>query len=308
MSEEERRALFVCDGHPAAKAIIGYFQLQRDHSLSSLPAFSNSELLLVESRGGRVGAASAVSFLIGRTDVGASVRLFHVGEAIERPLRDGRGATFAGRLVLVNRIVDVESGRVFLPDILLRHDLIEAEVITDERTFCGAERSIAETAFHGGGEAVGEAGLRGRSLLIDRELSGFAEAALTFCAPHQLYCLAAVVGSGKEVGDVVTGHCARIEELLRASAELCAPVPASLGERERARLTAIARELRLTHAQAAILLALGEGCAIRHGGRLPDHIDGEPGGASGAGRVGNAVRTKQERSELFERLKRAITE
>lgn len=313
MENEETRTLFLCDGHDTAGPIIEQLRLKRDTSFPSLTCFASPAACLIESRGGRVAAATAAAFLLGRLRIGPATRLFHLGPAAllharggiepsdETPGGPSRGAQGKvlpqpalpeGSLVLAHRIVEEGTGRAYLPDILFRHSLPEGTVLTNETRWgrlMAGDRSPLEGADPG-------------AQLVDRELSGFCAAALTFLAPHQIFCLCAVVGpesggprSGEVIGEVVGDHLDALEAIIEASREVCVPEPPLLDEDTAQVVERAAALLRLTVAEREILKSAAEGYLVRRGGPLP---------SLPARSVGSA----RERSELFERIRRTLTE
>lgn len=318
MPNEETRTLFVCDAHDTAGPIIERLRLKHDPSFPSLTCFSSADTCLVESRGGRVETASAVAFLLGRLGHGSATRLFHVGAAVllhasgdaalrtqarvvaadraprVRPHGDSgavpkavsRPALRPGSLVLAHRVVDEESGRSYIPDILFPHGLPEGSVETSERRW----RMLVL-----GNSPAAESSDPGVEL-ADGELSGFCAAALTFLSPHQLFCLCAVVGpggGGRTSGEVVGAHLDALEAIVAASGELCVPEPPVLDEDSAQAIARTATLLKLTAAERAILRRSAEAYLVRRGSPLPSFP---------AVTVGNA----RERSEAFERIRRTL--
>lgn len=343
-----RQTYLIVETHSIAKALIDALGLVRSDELPKLRCYASDGVLLAESRARAVGGNAAVgtavtaSYLLGRLGHDAATRLFYVGSCEARP----GAAEHLGRVVLANRVIDGLSGKAYYPDILLAHELTEAGIETLSRSeeWCdggtgGAEPGGVQSANRaepaapglrdapgGGGRPEKGAGagwrahrgdsgaLDERPQLVDRELAGFLAAALTFLAPHQVYCLAAVTGlhgaSARETGvqgtpagegepdndesaAPVGASIGAITRLIEQAGQLLRPAGAPLSTAARQAIEGLMVEMRLTAAQSAQLRVLAEGAAARG-------LDVARIAASGR----RAVTTKQERNRGFDELKR----
>jgi len=226
----------VAESHSIAKPLIAALELKRSDELAKLRCYASEEALLVESRSesgatsrGRTAEGSAplsagvtTSYLLGRCGFNESTRLFHLGRC---EAQGEAGSGLIGQVVLANRVRDGVSGRGYFPDLLLAHEFSEAAIET------GAKASSP--------------GRDGAPPLVDRELAGFLSAALTFLAPHQVYCLEAVGGDEELFG----GAVGAILRLIDESAKLCQPGQITLNETVERSLASIGENLRLTAAQ-----------------------------------------------------------
>lgn len=278
----------IAEDHKIAAPIIEHYSLRRDDSLGRFRAFAGDSLLLAESRGDSLRAAALVGLVLGRYGHDEHTRVFHLGMAWERTMSE-----LEGELVLVNRVVDGASGRSFLPDILLRHELREAAVETttnggsgDDPASAGPDDPERTTSAPG---------------LCDRELAGVFAAALALLSPHQVYGLAAVEPrrGGACAADIVRRSLPALERLFGASAGLFRPAHPRIDAAVRSLLDELVERLRLTAAQRSQLERLAEAASAR-GEDLTVSLR--------EWREGPQVTSKQERRKRFDELKRHLSE
>ncbi len=265
----------VAENHRLAVPIIERYSLRRSDDVGRFRAFAGETILLAESRGDALRAAALVGLLLGRHGHDEHTRLFHLGCG----WRQSEGAReLEGELVLVNRVVDASSGRSFLPDILLRHELREAAVETRTNAGPGGAGGAGAPAVGVTDTPTGEAATgrphdsehqAARPALCDRELAGVFAAALTLLSPHQLYGLVAVEPRAADGGETDTAAqiigCAlpAFERLIEASAELFRPVRPRIDPAVLALLEEIVEHLRLTTTQRSQLARLAEAASAR---------------------------------------------
>jgi hypothetical protein len=290
MVDPLRSSYIIAEDHAIALPFIECLSLKRDDIIEKFRAYSNENLLLVESRGEPYSAAALVGLLLGHCGYDEGTRLFHVGRC--HPMH-GRGEHLAGRVVLINRVVDRTTGRSYLPDILLHHEFPEAVVETAPRQ--SGTASPASDRI----EQRGPAGRVGAPELFDRELSGVFAAALTLLAPHQVYALAAVA-PGAETGqdgkspELIRGALPKIERLISESSALLGRARPTVGPETASLLDALASSMRLTASQTAQLVRLATEAAAR-GGDVCAIVKGWE--------HTSPVQSKQERSKRFDELK-----
>lgn len=152
-----------------AKPLIEYFNLIKAPSSTRFDLYSNGEIYLVISGVGLLKSVVATTWLIAHTPKSTAKTAFNIG--ICGSFSDKYEV---GTLVIANKITCHELKRTYYPDMLIRHNFVEAAV----NTFLSpVDKSGAGLAYEG---------------FADMEAAGFMEAALNFLPPHNIFCLKVV--------------------------------------------------------------------------------------------------------------------
>lgn len=152
-----------------AKPVIEYFNLKKDPSSTRFDLYSNEEISLVISGVGVLKSVVATTWIIAHTPQIKAKIAFNIG--ICGSFSDKYEI---GTLVIANKIICPELKKTYYPDMLARHNLVEATVNTFLKP---VDKSAQEIAYEG---------------FADMEAAGFMEASLNFLPPHNIYCLKVV--------------------------------------------------------------------------------------------------------------------
>ena len=139
-----------------AKNIIDHYGLKKEKSLETVrvDVFANDDIRLVITGVGEINAAAAVSNIGGAYGISPDDEILNVG----------CGACF-GSIFLGNKLTEQMTGRTFYPDMLMKANLRECEIIT-------AVRVLKE-----GREQV----------VYDMEAAAIYQAAAFFVGPHRMH-------------------------------------------------------------------------------------------------------------------------
>lgn len=167
--------------YPEAEHIIRRLGLKRQRAEFGFDVYAadKPQVRLVITGVGMVAAATAV---------GSTLSYYHVGRnsgdifIINFGSCAGEGRT--GEVFLCNKIIDRISGHTFYPDIVYRHDLPEAYVVTEPNIL----REGLEDLYRDG--------------LHDMEAAAVYQAGSHFLGPHQMSFIKVITdsGRGEEVG------------------------------------------------------------------------------------------------------------
>lgn len=109
-----------------------------------------------------------------------------------------------GRIIMVNKLTDAESGRTFYPDMIYRHPFTEGEVKTSVHVYTADEgtRDEEQMKMEAAGQTVqNEGAMRAETTgqtVHDMEAAAFYEAANFYYGPHQMIFLKVVTDLGIE--------------------------------------------------------------------------------------------------------------
>jgi len=229
-----------------AKPITRQLGLGRDNDVANPAVFAGDDCILVVSGVGKARAAAATAFMLTRYGARGTGVVANIGVC------GATGNTHKiGQLLVINRIRDHSSDRIFLPDMLYRHSCLEAALTTCDQPVRGGQSTV-------------DAGS-----VVDMEGAGFFEAAAMFVPTDLIMCL-------KVVSDFLDEDlkAARVTELMAAQAEPAvdilrgaaaaahAPEP-PLTPAEQDALDIAAEALRLSVTQRHMLQQLAVGYKLR---------------------------------------------
>jgi len=268
-----------------ARPIIDRYNLRREGDPRYFPVFSGNDMRLIVSGVGKIASSIAATYLLAGEETGQDTAIVNIGlcGAVnqEHPI---------GTSVLVNKIVDHETGNEYYPDILLKHPFIEGSIETHSRV-------VRRENVDGGQTRI-------LADYVDMEASGFYQAAVRFLSPHQIYVIK-IISDYLDVKDFhkdrVTGWIARavddIYGFLEQVRMFCKSNEPVFSEAEQCYLENIKERLRLTVTQGHQLVDLARKYKIRTGKPLPDFSDV----------IGIEVKVKAEGRKAFEGIKRILT-
>ncbi len=229
-----------------AKPITRQLGLVRDNDVANPAVFAGDDGILVVSGVGKARAAAATAFMLTRYGARGPGIVANIGVC------GATGNTHEiGQLLVINRICDHSSDRVFLPDMLYSHSCLEAALTTCDQPVRAGQSTL-------------DAGLA-----VDMEGAGFFEAAAMFVPTDMIMCL-------KVVSDFLDGDlkASRVTELMAAQAELAVdilrgaaaaahPSEPPLTPAEQGALDIAAEALRLSVTQRHMLQQLAVGYKLR---------------------------------------------
>lgn len=180
-----------------AKTLIRKFSLKRVPDIRAFPVYQDEECIytLIISGPGKAAAAAAVGCISMAFAAGPGDFLVNIGcAAVSGPDEGGD----IGKAFLCSKITDRASRRTFYPDMLIRSDLAEKEVITVDRVLEADDRLQGQP----------EPSLLKTSFLADMEASAVWEAGMRFFAPHRILFVKIVsdTGDGKGVTSKTVEH------------------------------------------------------------------------------------------------------
>lgn len=146
--------------HAEARPFIQNFKLKAPQDGGKPMFYGGDDVNLVVSGTGKIKSAIAVASFLGK------LKNYHGVLAVNVGICGSPAAFKKGDLFLINKIKDHETEKSYYPDLLVQHDLDEAEIETFNRPVLD------------GGQGI--------NTLIDMEASGFWEAAATFLPPSQI--------------------------------------------------------------------------------------------------------------------------
>ena len=157
-----------------AKNIIDHYGLKKEKSpeMVRFDVFANESIRLVITGVGEINAAAAVSNIGGAYGISPDDEILNVG----------CGAGFSsdiclGSIILGNKLTEQMTGRTFYPDMLMKANLRECEIIT-------AVRVLKE-----GREQV----------VYDMEAAAIYQAAAFFVGPHRMHFIKLVSDAGERI-------------------------------------------------------------------------------------------------------------
>lgn len=114
---------FLCSLYKEAEEIISYFHLKKNPYISSFQEFEGDNIKLIISGTGKANAACAVGYIMSQNKPRKEDVFINVGIC-------GSDVRSEGEALLVNKIVDVDSGEKYYPDIIIKHPFKEAYLET----------------------------------------------------------------------------------------------------------------------------------------------------------------------------------
>lgn len=235
-----------------AKPLINHFNLKREKTPGRFSIYSNPEICLVVSGTGMlkcaVAAASAITFK-GNTIIRGAINAGICG-SLSRSVE-------CGTAILPNKIVNKVTQRVYYPDILFSHSLME-----------GTLYSFPHPAAENGTDSCD-------AEFVDMEAAGFMEASLSFLPPQSIHCLKVVSDylEGRKldqeyVSGIMENNILNLESVINSIKSIDAGNKEILSPDDYRMLELIAENLKLSVAMRHQFRDMAAGFIIRTGGRL----------------------------------------
>lgn len=166
---------FLCSLYKEAEEIISYFHLKKNSYTSSFQEFYGDGIKLIISGTGKINSACAVGYIMSQNKPSKQDILINVGIC-------GSDIRSEGEAFFVNKVVDIDSGEKYYPDIIIKHPFKEACLETGSKV-----------VKHGN---VND--------LCDMEGSAFYKSASKFVYQHQIAIIKIV--SDTDNDELVTGE------------------------------------------------------------------------------------------------------
>ena len=157
-----------------AKNIIDHYGLKKEKSLETVrfDVFANDSIRLVITGVGEINAAAAVSNIGGAYGISPDDEILNVGCGA------GFGnETCLGSIFLGNKLTEQMTGRTFYPDMLMKTNLMECEIVTVTRVLNEGSDSV----------------------VYDMEAAAVYQAAAFFVGPHRMHFIKLVSDAGERV-------------------------------------------------------------------------------------------------------------
>lgn len=146
-----------------AKAIINQFNLKKENSLHAFSIYKNEQVVLTVTGIGKIAMAGAVSYTLALFLDAKSPILVNIGIA-------GHKSQAVGDLLVASKVLDVDSGKVFYPQL----------IGSGWPVACGVKTAaVANTVYEQG-------------YLNDMEASAFYEMAVRFSTSELIHCVKVV--------------------------------------------------------------------------------------------------------------------
>lgn len=157
-----------------AKNIIDHYGLKKEKSLETVrfDVFANDSIRLVITGVGEINAAAAVSNIGGAYGISPDDEILNVG--------CGAGfcnETCLGSIFLGNKLTEQMTGRTFYPDMLMKTNLMECEIVTVARVLNEGRDSV----------------------VYDMEAAAVYQAAAFFVGPHRMHFIKLVSDAGERI-------------------------------------------------------------------------------------------------------------
>lgn len=157
-----------------AKNIIDHYGLKKEKSPETVrfDVFANDSIRLVITGVGEINAAAAVSNIGGAYGISPYDEILNVG--------CGAGfsnETCLGSIFLGNKLTEQMTGRTFYPDMLMKTNLMECEIITVARVLNEGRDSV----------------------VYDMEAAAVYQAAAFFVGPHRMHFIKLVSDAGERI-------------------------------------------------------------------------------------------------------------
>ncbi|NLN03474.1 MAG: 5'-methylthioadenosine/S-adenosylhomocysteine nucleosidase [Clostridiaceae bacterium] len=218
-----------------ASPLIDGFKLKKDMDVNEFQVFGNEDMMMIISGVGKVKSAMALSYLFGKYGVCEKDILLNIGycgsSSDEVPL---------GMLMLANKVVDMDTGREYFPDLFL----------TGYRQRCIScfsnvvKRSTENT----------------ENIFVDMESAGVMEASYKFLYPHQTVIVKIVSDylddERKDVSflkSLMTENLSNIEDIIKQAKEIAGMTKGLDMAEEYAMLERISENMRFTKGMMNLL-------------------------------------------------------
>ena len=156
------------------KNIIDHYGLKKEKSPETVrfDVFANDSIRLVITGVGEINAAAAVSNIGGAYGIAPDDEILNVGCGA------GFGnETCLGSLFLGNKLTEQMTGRTFYPDMLMKTNLMECEIVTVTRVLNEGRDSV----------------------VYDMEAAAVYQAAALFVGPHRMHFIKLVSDAGERI-------------------------------------------------------------------------------------------------------------
>lgn len=110
---------FLCSLYKEAEEIISYFHLKKNSYISSFQEFYGDNIRLIISGTGKINAACAVGYIMSQNKPSKEDVVINIGIC-------GSDIRSEGEALLVNKIIDTDSGEKYYPDVIIKHPFKEA--------------------------------------------------------------------------------------------------------------------------------------------------------------------------------------
>ena len=157
-----------------AKNIIDHYGLKKEKSPETVrfDVFANDSIRLVITGVGEINAAAAVSNIGGAYGISTDDEILNVGCGA------GFGnETCLGSIFLGNKLTEQMTGRTFYPDMLMKTNLMECEIVTVTRVLNEGRDSV----------------------VYDMEAAAVYQAAAFFVGPHRMHFIKLVSDAGERI-------------------------------------------------------------------------------------------------------------
>lgn len=157
-----------------AKNIIDHYGLKKEKSPETVrfDVFANDSIRLVITGVGEINAAAAVSNIGGAYGISSDDEILNVGCGA------GFGnETCLGSIFLGNKLTEQMTGRTFYPDMLMKTNLMECEIVTVARVLNEGSDSV----------------------VYDMEAAAVYQAAAFFVGPHRMHFIKLVSDAGERI-------------------------------------------------------------------------------------------------------------
>lgn len=157
-----------------AKNIIDHYGLKKvkSHEAVRFDVFANDSIRLVITGVGEINAAAAVSNIGGAYGISPDDEILNVGCGA------GFGnETCLGSIFLGNKLTEQMTGRTFYPDMLMKTNLMECEIVTVTRVLNEGRDSV----------------------VYDMEAAAVYQAAAFFVGPHRMHFIKLVSDAGERI-------------------------------------------------------------------------------------------------------------
>ncbi|NMA96212.1 MAG: hypothetical protein GX974_09260 [Clostridiales bacterium] len=245
--------------------------------------YENEYMSLIISGTGKLRSSIATTYLLSKVEDKDKAGAINIGlcGSYERAIK-------IGTPVLINKIIDIDTGYEFFPDILFSHSMIEGQLGTHPKIISPKDIKEIECARQNG--------------FVDMEGVGFFNAANTFLAPHRI-SLVKIVSDHLEgirlerdaMIAIIRQSMDRIDAIIRCISEEISSTIEILDAHEKEYLDNIADALRLTTTQRHELFDMAFKYKLRTEKRLPKFNN-----------ISFNIDSKREGKKEFEKIKQTF--
>ena len=187
--------------HSEVKTIISNYDLKKCESVvGSFVQFKNDDIMLTLTGPGPVRVAVAVGAVLGKESYskwGDEPIILLVGSAAFPSSKTD--SIKIGDMCLINKLTNMDSGRTFYPDMIIKTDISEASIITGSRLMVTRDNlfdsGLAGDSNCANTHEVSESFQMDE--LYDMEAAAFYEAAAEFTSPDKIHVLKLVSDMGE---------------------------------------------------------------------------------------------------------------